>query len=86
MKIEPRGPAELMLSEAKRGAERPTDELIVAIFKVDKADYVPREVRVRSRINANMFTGELKGAFLEQVEKDTNVVSISFSKELKIID
>ena len=86
MKIALGDAARLKLSGTKRGAERRPDKLVEAIFKVGKADYVPAGVRVRSRINATLFTGELQSAFLEQIEDDTNVVSVSLSKKLRLID
>ena len=78
MKLEP--------LRTKRNADRHPDELVEAIFKVNKADYVPAGVRVRSRINATMFTGELQSAVFEKIEDDTNVVSVSLSKKLRLID
>lgn len=86
MKIGPRSPVKLKLPGAKNDAEWRPDELVEAIFKVNKTDYVPAGVRVRSRINATMFTGELQNAVLEQMEDDTNVVSVSLSKRLRLID
>ena len=76
----------LKLSGTKNDAGWRPDELVEAVFKVDKADYVPEGVRVRSRINATIFTGELQSSVLEQIEDDANVVSISLSRKLRLID
>ena len=86
MKAEPKNPLKLKVHRTKNDADQPADELVEAIFKVNKADYVPAGVRVRSRINATMFTGELRNAVLDQMEYDTNVVSVSRSKRLRLID
>ena len=67
-------------------AARRPDGLLEAIFKVDRAEYVPAGVTVRSRISATMFTGEFQSADLEQIEDDKNVVSVSLSKNLRLID
>lgn len=76
----------LKLSGTKKGAEFRPHDLVEAIFKVTKANYVPAGVRVRSRINATMFTGEVQGSYLDQIEDDSNVVSVSLSKKLGLID
>lgn len=61
------------------------DDIVEAIFKVSKADYVPEQVKVRSRIDGTMFTGEVTFGSLEELEQDPNVVSVSVSKRLRIL-
>ena len=86
MKIARGDSVKLELSGTKRGVERRPDELVEAIFKVNQAGYVPTGVRVRSRVNSTMFTGELQSVVLEQIEDDTHVISVSLSKKLRLID
>ena len=86
MKITPEGSAKMELSRNKRGIEMRRQEVVEAIFKVTKSDYVPAGVRVRSRINATMFTGELRDASLESIKHDVNVVSVAVSKRLDLIE
>lgn len=85
MKISSEDSAKLELSGNNRLTEV-YPEVFEAIFKVNKADYVPASVRLRSRINATMFIGELRGVSLDRIRKDTNVVSVSMSKSLRIIE
>ena len=86
MKISPGESVKLELSRTDKSDERRLDGIVEAIFKVSKADYVPEGVNVRSRIDAIMFTGDLPAAFLEHVEDDKNVVSVSLSKKLRLIE
>jgi hypothetical protein len=61
------------------------DDIVEAIFKVSKTDYVPDRVKVRARIDATMFTGEVTYGLLEELEQDPNVESLSVSKRLRIL-
>lgn len=69
---------------ARKSALQP-NETVSAIFKVRDPGYVPPNVRVRARIDATMFTGELSAVSLEQIETDPHVVSVSLSKPLRIL-
>lgn len=70
---------------ARRAAFRPKDT-VSAIFKVKEPWYVPPTVRLRARIDATLFTGEIKAESLEQIESDPNVVSVSLAKPLRVIE
>ncbi len=61
------------------------DDIVEAIFKVRKTDYVPSKVKVRARIDGTMFTGEVTFGLLKELEKDPNVESMSVSKRLRIL-
>ena len=86
MKIEPGNPLKPKSSKPKNDAKCRPDELVEGVFKVNKAYYVPTGVEVRSRINATMFTGKLQNEVLEKMDDDTNVISVSLSKSLRLID
>ena len=63
-------------------ARKPSD-LVQAIIKVRKPNYVPQYVRVRASIGSGIFTCELKYEDLESLEQDPKVESVSISKDLK---
>lgn len=84
--VESENSTELKLADTKSDGQHVGGEFVLAIFKVRKADYVPRGVRVRSRISTTMFTGELRTILLDNIKEDDNVVSISLSKKLSIIN
>ena len=86
MEIKPERLKKLELSGTKQRMTLRPDERVEAIFKVNKPDYVPAHVRVRSRIDAVMFTGEFRAGALQQIESDSNVVSVSLSKRLRFIE
>lgn len=86
MKFRSRNPVESELTRIKSDGEQCPDELVEAIIKVNRAAYVPEGVRVRSRISSTMFTAELENAILEKTKNDTNVVSVSRSKKLQLIE
>lgn len=58
---------------------------ISAIFKVRQRGYVPDGVKVRSRIDEEMFTGSLRVKHLKSLAKDEKVASIAPAEPLQII-
>ena len=61
------------------------NEVVEAILKVRIPGYVPQGVDVRARIDATMFTVALPARVLQQIEADSNVISVALSKRLRII-
>jgi hypothetical protein len=53
---------------------------------VNEDNYVPSTVKLRSRVDATMFTCELSAGALEQIETDPKVISVSPSKKIRMID
>lgn len=86
MEIKPEHLRKLEVSSIKQDNASGPGEHIEAIFKVSKPDYVPPQVRLRSRVDATMFTGECPASALQQIESDPNVVSVAPSKKLRFID
>ena len=70
--------------EASSIPARPVEsrELLTAILKVKKADYTPKQVRVRARISPEILTCEFLAKHLTALEKDENVLSISLNQRL----
>jgi hypothetical protein len=60
-----------------------TSDVVQAIIKVTKPDYVPADVRVRAALDPFIFTGEFKYGDLHTLERDPKVESVSISKKLK---
>lgn len=58
-------------------------DVVQAIIKVKKANYVPICVRIRASISPCIFTGEFKYDDLVSLEQDPEVESVSVSKNLK---
>ena len=58
-------------------------DVVQAIIKVKKTDYVPLYVRRRASVSPYIFTGEFKYDDLESLEQDPEVESVSISKKLK---
>lgn len=59
---------------------------IEAIVKVTVPGYVPPALRLRTRIDAMMMTGEAQAADLAELEADPNVESVSISRKLRVIE
>jgi len=62
------------------------DETLTAVFKVSEPDYVPPKVKLRARVDSNLFTGSFVAADLNEIESDANVVSLALSKALNLIE
>ena len=60
--------------------------VVEVVVKVREPDYVPTNVRVRAKIDARMFTGEIAASELENLERDPQVVSVAMGKKLHLID
>jgi len=73
-------------SGAKKKTILSPDQAVVAIFKVNRPHYIPPDVRVRSRIDATIFTGVFQSGSLQKIESDVNVISVSLPKKLRLID
>ncbi len=86
MTLEPEKLGQLESSTPGDEADRSPDEAISAIFKVSEPDYVPPGIKLRGRIDAVMFTGEVPARRLREVESDPRVVSVTPSKTLGMID
>ena len=61
-------------------------DVVQAIIKVKKPDYVPICVRLRASMSPNIFTGEFKYDDLESLQQDPEVESVSISKKLKSVE
>jgi hypothetical protein len=57
-----------------------------AIVRVREAGYVPPGVRVRSRIDAEMFTADFPAEMLETLRGDRRVASVEPAEPLQQID
>ena len=62
------------------------DEKLEAIVRVKQDDYVPAQVKLRARIDSQMFTGIVQACDLKAVESDPMVEAVSVSKPLRIVD
>ena len=58
---------------------------VEAIFKVVKPNYVPAFVKLRSRIDPQMFTGEVEYSRLNELNSDSDIVSVAVSKPLDLV-
>jgi hypothetical protein len=76
---------ELTGTTAARAVKFDPDEILTAIFKVKKSNYVPESVKLRARIDEQMFTGEFAARDLHEIESDDNVESIALSRPLRLI-
>lgn len=61
-------------------------DIVQAIIKVKKSDYVPDGVRLRASISPFILTGEFQFDGLSSLENDPNVESVSISKKLKSVE
>ena len=52
------------------------------IVKVNKPDYIPAHVKLRSKIDPYTFTADATGEALKQLEGDAAVASVSISHPL----
>lgn len=61
-------------------------DTVRAIIKVNRPGYVPEGIKVRSKIDDEMFTAEFGAFLLETLEDDDGVMSVAVSKRLRMID
>ena len=67
-------------------SERDENERMEVIVKVREPDYVPPGVIVRAQIAPVLFTSEVPAKMLAKLERDPQVVSVSISKKLRMIE
>lgn len=61
------------------------DDTLTAIVKVNKPNYVPSDVKLRARVDEQMFTGEFAAKYLEKINSDPYVQSVALRKKLRQI-
>lgn len=76
---------ELSGSTAAAAEQLHPDDVLTAILKVKRRNYVPKGVKLRARVDDLMFTAELPAGELKEVESDRNVESVAISKRLRRI-
>jgi hypothetical protein len=76
---------ELTGTTASSAGDFEPGDILTAILKVKKSNYVPKKVKLRARIDEQMFTGEFAAGDLQKIESDKNVVSIALSRPLRRI-
>ena len=59
------------------------DQVVRAIVKVNRPDYVPEGCEVRARVDATMFTAEFPAKRLDAIQADPAVVSVALAKPLR---
>lgn len=62
------------------------DQIVEAIIKVKENNYIPEDITVRSRISEFLFTAQFQGKFLEDLENNPLIDTISISKKLPLIN
>ena len=65
------------------GDEIHPDDSLTAIIRVSEPDYVPQEVKVRSRIDSTLITASFLGKSLKKLQSDPKVESVSLSRRLQ---
>lgn len=58
-------------------------DVVQAIIKVKKPDYVPADVHRRAAVSPLIFTAEFQVGKLQALEQDPKVESVSISKKLQ---
>jgi len=71
--------------EGKMSSKKKSDVFSV-IVKVNKADYIPAAVTLRSKMNSYMFTADATSEGIEVLEKDEAVSSVSISHPIQGIE
>ena len=61
-------------------------QILRAIVRVRQAGYVPAGVRLRSRVDATLFTADFPAELLETMRLDRGVASVEISEPLQQID
>lgn len=76
------------LKKLESGGVRPVprreDETITAIVKVKTPGYLPKCVKVRSKMGAYLFTAEFPARDLQNLEADPDVEAVSVSHPLPL--
>jgi hypothetical protein len=63
-----------------------SNQMLEAIIKVKQENYIPKNIKVRSKISDFLFTTEFKAEFLKNLENDPLIHSISVNQKLALID
>jgi hypothetical protein len=71
------------LKRAPRSPEPDDGQPVEAIIKVNQADYVPPQVKVRARIDDLMFTTRTTHGTVKLLRSDPKVVSVQESEPLR---
>lgn len=66
--------------------DAPETSHLHAILKVKREGYVPRNVRLRERIDPTLFTADVEAQDLERLESDDEVSSVAISRPLDIVE
>ncbi|GFZ99409.1 hypothetical protein [Sphingobium fuliginis] len=61
---------------------KPTDEVEIAV-RVTKPNYVPKDVKVRARIDETLFTGKTLRGKLEALNADDAVASVQIGHTIR---
>ena len=69
-----------------RGVKRPPAQRLTAVFKVKEPNYVPAQVELRTRIDAEMFTGSFAAAVLPELEADEQVTQLSLAEPIQALE
>ena len=77
---------ELSSTTAAAAEQYSPDDIVTAILKVKKRNYVPKNVKLRARIDEEMCTVEFPARELKELEADDNVASVALSKRLNKIE
>jgi hypothetical protein len=64
-------------------AKKSKNDTFSVIVKVNKANYIPSPVTLRSKINSFMFTADATSEAIENLEKDAAVLSVSVSQPIQ---
>jgi hypothetical protein len=65
------------------GEEIDPEDSLTAIIRVSEPDYVPKEVKVRARIDPTLITASFLGKSLKALQSDPRVQSVSLSRRLQ---
>lgn len=69
------------------GPQEPNpNETVSAVIKVSEADYVPKNVQLRSRIDAYLIIVECRYGAISLLETDPRVDSVDLPRPLQMID
>lgn len=60
--------------------------LLTAVITVNVNGYVPNHVKVRSRIDGEMFTAEFESTILERLEVDSSINSVTIYDDLDMVE
>ena len=70
-------------TSAGRRAAVPAQTPVTVIVRVERENYVPEGLHVRTRIDRLMFTAAAPMAIIERLERDPLVKSVAFPKTIE---